>query len=221
MAHHWTQQIIFYKAISDSLTENFLIIFHSITFKILFLRGRAATLSPTQLQLCGRKTAGEFCTTASLPQSTENHLSGYCLLEKIPANTLAPAQHFSHPHRSPRNDTWILQYTKGSSIWRNLLLIWSGMLLRSCFDAPNLQSREQEGQKSASESWPWHPGLCGSIIISYHHYIIISLELFSVTKIFVGFEEWKNQTEEENQQNLEFKTPFPSAKNKLSKIMPQ
>lgn len=149
--------------------------------------------------------------TASLPQSTENHLSGCGLMEKIPANTLAPAQHFSHPHRSPRNDTWILQYTKGSSDWRNLLLIWSGMLLRSCFGAPNLHPWEQEGQKSASESWPWHPamtwhpGLCGSIIISYNHYIIISpetLELFSVTKVFVGFEEWKNHTEEENQQNL-------------------
>lgn len=171
VAHHWTQQIIFYKTVSGSSTENYLIIFPSITFKILLLRGLAATLSPIQIQMCVRRwQANSWRFLYPQPTSTENHLSGCGLLEKIHANTLAPGQSFSHPHRSPRNDTWVLQYTKDSSDWKNLQLMWSGILLRSCFGAPPFGA-------GVSEIWIWILTLASSNdltsrVVCINHYLI-------------------------------------------------
>lgn len=75
------KKFVFYKAVSGSSAENYLIIFASITFKILFLRGPALPHSSS----CVRRSWGFLCPLPTCfrdSSSTEIHLDLCGLLEK-------------------------------------------------------------------------------------------------------------------------------------------
>lgn len=156
----------------------------------------------------GRPTAGDFCTycqpapgTAPAQKTTWVDVVCWKKYTQMPWHQVKSSPILTDPQGM--TPEYCYQYSKESSDWKNLQFIWSGILLRSCFGAPNLHPFEQECQKSGSASWPWHPamtwhrGLCGSATISPE-----LLGLSRVTKIFVGLQQGKNHTEDENQQNL-------------------
>lgn len=207
MAHRWTQQTIFHKALSGSSPENYLILFPSITFKISFLRGLAATLSPTQLQLRGtrwQKNSWRFLypLPACLRAQKTTWVDVACWKKylQILWHQVRTSPMLTDP---PGMAPGYCNTPKTAQLIRDLAeeLLW-------CSKPPPLGA-------GGSEIWIWILTLASSHalasrlvwsnLISYHNYVIISPEplgLFSATKIFVGFEQGKNHTEEENQQHL-------------------
>lgn len=208
MAHHWTQKILFYQEVSGSSTENYRILFPSTTFKTLFLIYHPPSCSCVSEG--GRPTAGDFCTHCQpqLPQRQLQH--------RKPPEWMWFAGKNAHKYFDTRSKTSpILTDPQGMtpvafatnipkigrtrkiSSWSDQGSCWgAALVLQTSILWSRRVTNLDVNPDSGIQQWSDCKG-CVDQSLSHLNYLVLS-----VTKIFVGFEQGKNHTEDENQQKL-------------------